>query len=104
TDVIILMSDGLNTENRDTKDDPAWDVASKKSKIDDREKKICANIKAAGITVYAIQVNTGGDPTQTVMQNCATDVTKFFEIKQATGMVTVFSQIGTALSQLRISD
>ena len=31
----------------------------------------CANIKAAGITLYTIQVNTGGDPTSTLLQNCA---------------------------------
>ena len=31
----------------------------------------CANIKAAGITIYTIQVNTGGDPTSTLLQNCA---------------------------------
>ena len=31
----------------------------------------CANIKAAGVTIYTIQVNTGGDPTSTLLQNCA---------------------------------
>jgi hypothetical protein len=38
----------------------------------------CANIKAAGITIYTIQVNTGGDPTSTLLQNCASDPSKFF--------------------------
>ena len=27
----------------------------------------CANIKAAGVTIYTIQVNTGGDPTSTLL-------------------------------------
>ena len=31
----------------------------------------CNNIKAAGITLYTMQVNTGGDPTSTLLQNCA---------------------------------
>ena len=31
----------------------------------------CNNIKAAGITLYTIQVNTGGEPTSTLLQNCA---------------------------------
>ena len=31
----------------------------------------CANIKEAGVTLYTIQVNTSGDPTSTLLQNCA---------------------------------
>ena len=37
-DAIVLLSDGLNTQNRWT-NDPA--------KIDDRQKNMCANAKAA---------------------------------------------------------
>ena len=36
----------------------------------------CANIKAAGITIYTIQVNTGGDPTSTLLPNCASNSTE----------------------------
>ncbi len=49
-DAIILLSDGLNTQNR-------W--YSNASQIDARQKILCDNAKAAGITVYTIQVNTG---------------------------------------------
>ena len=28
----------------------------------------CDNIKAAGIVLYTIQVNTGGDPTSTLLK------------------------------------
>ena len=51
-----------------------------------------------------MQVNTGGDATSTVLQNCATDSSKFFlQIKSANQMVTTFNSIGTALSNLRIA-
>ena len=53
--VIILLTDGLNTQNR-------WFDA--KSQIDARQQLTCNNINAAGITLYTIQVNTGGDPTR----------------------------------------
>ena len=43
----------------------------------------CANIKAAGITIYSIQVNTGGDPTSTLMQNCASSSDKFWLVTSA---------------------
>jgi Flp pilus assembly protein TadG len=98
--VIILLTDGLNTENR-------WytDQAS----IDARQAMTCANVNAAGITLYTIQVNTGGNPTSTLLQNCAgspgkyPDSSKFFLLTSASAMVTTFNQIGTALSNLRVS-
>ncbi len=92
--VIILLTDGLNTKDR-------W--YNNKSQIDTRQKKLCDNIKAAGITLYTVQVNTGGDPTSTLLQGCASDSDKFFLLTNANQIVTTFQQIGTELSELRIS-
>jgi Flp pilus assembly protein TadG len=93
-DILILLTDGENTENR-------W--YTKQSSIDARQKTLCDNIKAAGITLYAIQVNTGNDSTQSVLQYCASSSDKFFLLTSANQMVTTFNSIGTALSNLRIS-
>ena len=93
-DIIILMTDGLNTQNR-------W--SSNQSDIDAREKKLCANIKAANIAIYTIFVNTGGDPSQQVLKDCASDATKAFEIKSSNQLLAIFTTIGTQLSQLRIA-
>ncbi len=71
--------------------------------IDARTKKACDNVKAAGITLYAVQVNTDGDPTSTMLQQCASDSSKFFLLTSATQIVSTFNQIGTALSNLRIA-
>jgi Flp pilus assembly protein TadG len=98
--VIILLTDGLNTQDR-------WytDQAS----IDAREKMTCNNVNAAGITLYTIQVNTGGDPTSTLLQNCAgspgkyPDSSKFFLLTSSSEIVTTFNQIGTSLSSLRVA-
>lgn len=92
--VIILLTDGLNTENR-------W--YSSQSSIDKRQQKTCDNIKAAGITLYTVQVNTGNDATSTLLKNCASDASKFFLLKSSTEIVTTFNQIGTALSNLRLA-
>ena len=59
-------------------------------------------MKADGVIVYAVQVNTGGDPTSTLLQNCATDAGNFFLLTSATQIVTTFESIGTALSNLRL--
>jgi hypothetical protein len=104
--VIILLTDGLNTQNR-------W--SSTQSAIDTRQQTTCNNINAAGITLYTIQVDTGGDPTSTLLQNCAgtaatptaaavyPDPTKFFLLTSADQIVTTFNQIGTKLSNLYVA-
>jgi len=92
--VIILLTDGLNTQDR-------WYTTA--SSIDARQQKTCDNIKAAGITLYTVQVNTGSDPTSTLLQNCASDPGKFFLLTSAGEMITTFGQIGTSLSKLRLA-
>lgn len=94
-DVIILLTDGLNTENR-------W--YTNQSSIDNRQQKTCDNIKAAGITLYTVQVNTGNDSTSTLLKNCASSTSKFFLLTSANQIVTTFNQIGTALSNLRVTN
>jgi Flp pilus assembly protein TadG len=94
SNVIILLTDGLNTQDR-------W--YSSASLIDAREQTTCDNIKAAGVTIYAVQVNTSGDPTSTLLQNCASSSNKFFLLTSANEIVTTFDQIGTALTNLRLA-
>jgi hypothetical protein len=53
--------------------------------------------------VYTIQVNTSGDPTSTVLQNCASDPSKFFMLTSSSQIATTFTSIGTALSALRVA-
>ena len=92
--VIILLTDGLNTQDR-------WYTSE--SSIDTRQAMTCTNVKAAGFTLYTIQVNTGGDPTSSLLQNCASDSSKFFLLTSSNSIVTTFQQIGTALSNLRVA-
>jgi Flp pilus assembly protein TadG len=97
---IILLSDGLNTQDR-------W--SSSQSYIDSRMYQTgsgagtCANIKAAGITIYTIQVNTGGDPLSTLLRNCASSSDKFWMLTSADQIMTVFNNIGTNLTKLRVA-
>ena len=102
--VIILLSDGLNTQDR-------WygDGYHTSTAVDNRmyqtgnDSGTCANIKAAGITIYTVQVNTGGDPTSVLLQNCASSSDKFFLLTSANQIIATFQKIGTELSQLRIA-
>jgi hypothetical protein len=99
-EVIILMTDGLNTENR---------YSTTQADIDAREQITCNNVNAAGITLYTVQVNTGGDATSTLLQRCAgspgkyPDSDKFFLLTSGNALITTFAQIGTELSNLRVA-
>ena len=64
---------------------------------------IARTANANGITLYTIQVNTGGDPTSTLLQNCASTSDKFFLLTTASQILTTFNAIGTNLTKLRIS-
>ena len=98
--VIILLTDGLNTQN-------CWYTSQ--TSIDNRQKMTCDNINAAGITLYTVQVNTGGDPTSSLLKNCAgspgkyPDTSKFFLLTTSNQILTTFNQIGSNLSKLRIA-
>jgi Flp pilus assembly protein TadG len=91
---IILLTDGLNTEDR-------WYTAQ--ASIDARQQILCDNIKAAGITLWTIQVNTDGDPTSTLLQNCASDSSKFFLLTSASQIVSTFNDISFKITKLHLA-
>ena len=98
--IIILLTDGLNTQDR-------WYTSQ--SSIDARQQLTCNNVNAAKITLYTIQVNTDGSPTSSLLQNCAgspgkyPNSSKFFLLTSSSQIVTTFQQIATNLSNLRIA-
>jgi hypothetical protein len=103
TDVIILLSDGLNTLNRWNGNGSSTNTSVDARMVDSTGKGTCANIKAAGIVIYSIQVNTGGDPTSTLLKTCASSTDKFFLLTSANQIITTFDAIGTNLTKLRIA-
>jgi Flp pilus assembly protein TadG len=107
---IILLSDGLNTEDRWP--DYGNGNTQFNSSIDTRQALLCEKLKEPDpktkkplYTIYTIQVNTGspGDPTSTVLQNCASSPDKFYIVTSSSQIVTAFNSIGTSLSQLRVA-
>jgi Flp pilus assembly protein TadG len=114
-DAIILLSDGLNTQNRWDGDGSHTSTAVDARMRDSSGNGTCANINAANINLYTIQVNTGGDPTSTLLKNCAgtaptetvarkfPDPSKFSLLTSADQIITTFDKIGTELTKLRIA-
>lgn len=89
--VIILLTDGQNTQNR-------W--TSSTSSIDDRTQKTCDNAKAANIRIYTVRVIDGNG---TLLKNCATKPDMYYDVDQADELNGVFSSIAQNLANLRIA-
>jgi Flp pilus assembly protein TadG len=96
-DYIVLLSDGLNTQNR-------WSTTQ--SDIDARQQILCQNIKADTsnpVTIFTIQVNiNNADPKSQVLQDCATN--GYFQmITSASQTSDAFKNILTQISKLRVA-
>jgi Flp pilus assembly protein TadG len=89
--VIVLVTDGNNTQNR---------FSSSEDKIDLRTEKICTNIKNAGILIYTVRVFEGN---ATLLQNCATRPDMYFSLSTSGELVTTFNNIAINLTKLRVA-
>ncbi len=89
--VIILLTDGDNTQNR-------W--TSSQSSIDSRTAKVCDNAKANNIRIYTVRVIAGNT---SLLRNCATKPEMYYEVSQASQLNAVFGSIAQNLANLRIS-
>jgi Flp pilus assembly protein TadG len=89
--VIILLTDGTNTQNR-------W--SSTESVIDARTQKVCDNAKADNIRIYTVRVIDGN---ASLLRGCATNPSMYFEVQQAVQLNSVFGSIAQNLANLRIS-
>jgi Flp pilus assembly protein TadG len=91
--VIIMLTDGTNTEDR-------WSTTQ--SAIDARMQMACDNVKAPGsnIRVYTVRVIDGNAD---LLRACASNPTMFYDVEQASELNSVFTSIAQNLASLRIS-
>jgi Flp pilus assembly protein TadG len=106
-DVIILMSDGLNTLDRWYGNGSSTNTSVDKRMIDTDGSGTCKNAKDAGIKIYAIHFNTGGDPMSTLLQNCASEDESgkklFWMVTNNNEFIELFKQLGIELTKLRLA-
>ena len=89
--VIVLLTDGDNTQNR-------W--SNSDSQIDPRTALACANAKAANIKIYTVRVIDGD---ANLLRNCATKPSMYYNVNQASQLNSVFSSIAQNLANLRVA-
>jgi Mg-chelatase subunit ChlD len=89
--VVVILTDGTNTQNR-------W--TSSATAIDARTQKACDNIKAADIKVYTVRVIDGN---ASLLQGCASKLSMYYDVQDANQLNNVFSSIAQNLANLRIA-
>jgi len=89
--VIVLLTDGDNTENR-------WSTSQ--TSIDARTKIACTNAKTANIKLYTVRVINGN---ASLLQECASKSDMYYNVQSASQLATVFATIAQNLANLRIA-
>jgi Flp pilus assembly protein TadG len=90
--VMILLTDGDNTESKHT---------SSQSQMDARTRLACTNAKAQGITVYAVRVIDGNAG---LLRDCASNPSNYFDVSNAAQLTPVFQQIAAQIGNIRITN
>ncbi len=89
--VMILMTDGENTENR-------WTNSS--TSIDARTKLACTAVKQSGVRLYTVRLMEGN---ASLLQGCASNDDSYYDVEDVDDLVPAFQSIGQELSQLRLT-
>lgn len=100
---IILLSDGLNTQDRWWGDGSSENTTDD-GYIDDRENKTCAAAKADGVIIYSLYVNiNNSDGNSDPLSKCATDSSKYFVLSSASQISGAFAAIAQQITNVRVS-
>jgi Flp pilus assembly protein TadG len=89
--VIILLTDGDNTQNR-------W--TNNSSQINARTTAACTNVKAANIKLYTVRVING---KASLLSACATNTSMYYNVSNASQLNSVFASIAAQLTNLRLA-
>ena len=116
---VVLMTDGQNQSAYSNSSNQSYysgigfiwqnrvgttssDGFARTSAIDGRLSQLCSNMKSAGVQIFTVRVEVT-DGTSDVLRNCASSATMFFDVKDSSGLSSVFQAIADQISELRIS-
>jgi hypothetical protein len=89
--VVVLLTDGENTQNR-------WTTSG--SSIDARTQKVCDNAKADNVKLYTVRVINGD---AALLKGCASKASMYYDVQQADQLNAAFESIAQNLANLRLS-
>jgi DNA-binding transcriptional MocR family regulator len=62
---------------------------------------LCSAIKATGVTIFTVQIDTDGSGVSAVLPACASDASHFFMLTPSSQIAIAFQQIGVEITKLR---
>ena len=107
--VMILMTDGMNSvrKNGERHQDSGGNSASKRALVkadaDAKTKQLCDDMKDQGITMYTIAYEVTDASTKTMLEQCASNPSQYFDADSAAELTKAFRDIGNSLNELRIT-
>ena len=73
------------------------------SAMNDREAKICTNMKADNIVIYAVPLEVTDATAKTLLQNCASSSDKYLDVSSSSQLSATFTSIAGSIGNLRIA-
>jgi hypothetical protein len=71
--------------------------------LDDRQRKACANAKAAGVAIYTVLFREDNAGAKALYKECASDATKAYTAANAAQLKTAFGDIADDIAKLRLT-
>jgi Flp pilus assembly protein TadG len=97
---IVLMTDGENTASPD---DWGGHYDNNVFEANTNTKDLCAEIKGKGVRIYTIAFDVTDAAIITLMRDCASDPTYFYEAKNSVQLSEAFDAIGSNLTELALT-
>ncbi len=88
---MILLTDGLNTQNR-------WTTTS--SQIDARTALACTNAKAQGITIFTVRLEDGNS---SMLQACASNTGYYYNLTNSNQLSGALGSIMKSIKKIRLT-
>ena len=105
--VMIMMTDGANSNSLGNPVPWSEGLFHDESDVDAANtltSELCEDIKNDDVEIYTIALEVNDAATVTMMQNCATSVSHFYDVNNASGLSKVFEDISTELADIRLSN
>ena len=97
--VLVLMTDGENTISPTYPTHNGNDAAQSNQNL----QNLCQNVKADGVEIYTVSFMVPSATIKNILENCATNASKYFDAVNAAQLYAAFQKIGQELSLARLS-
>ncbi|MEO1661811.1 MAG: pilus assembly protein TadG-related protein [Pseudomonadota bacterium] len=97
---LVLMSDGANTKA------PASNGKHTSSDVwaaNDITEDVCDEVKSQGIEIYTIAFEVSDSTTKTLLEDCATDSTYYYDAKNSSDLKQAFENIGDTFREIALA-